>query len=281
MIIARCRRSRAAIPGTGSASGAGPSASTRATASEGWESLGSMRVVGNDAGGDPRDVPAWDRCGWWGRRPAPEARAALERQPLLRRPGQRVGAPRRSSDSRSCTGPGSESAREPSAEKSLRPEWCTTERADQRARPGDVLTGHPATVGRDLAAHVGRRRAQRERLDVADGLAQAAVLVEVAAHEVERAVIVGVQDRRARVVDLRPAGGEQLAPEGLVLGVGHLAEADLLPARARVTGVDVGEEGRVALALDDGVPSGAKLAKNSSSSRAIIGLVPGRGRCGP
>ncbi len=80
-------------------------------------------------------------------------------------------------------------------------------------------------------------------------LAQAAVLVEVATHELDRTVVVRVQDGRARVVDLDPAGVEQVSAERLVLGVGDLAEADLLPAVARVAGVDVRQEGRVTRAL--------------------------------
>ena len=97
-----------------------------------------------------------------------------------------------------------------------------------------------------------------------------------------RAVVVRVQHGGAGVVDLAPAGREQVGAERLVLGVGDVAKADLLPAGARVAGVDVREEGRVAGALDRRPRRRARSrAKNSVSSRAIIGLVSGRGRCGP
>ncbi len=111
--------------------------------------------------------------------------------------------------------------------------------------------GHPATVARHGAGDVAGGAGERERLYVAGALAQAAVLVEVAAHELDRPVVVRVQHRGAGVVDLAPAGREQVAPKRLVLGVGDLAEADLLPAGARVAGVDVREERRVAVALND------------------------------
>ena len=123
---------------------------------------------------------------------------------------------------------------------------------------------------------------QPERLDVPGRLAQATVLVEVAAHELDRAVVVGMEYGCAGLVDLAPARREHVDAERLVLGVADVAKADLLPAGARVAGVDVREERRVAVALErPGCPSGEKPAKNSLSSRAIIGLVSGRGRCGP
>ena len=83
-------------------------------------------------------------------------------------------------------------------------------------------------------------------------LAQAAVLVEVAAHELRGTEVVRVQHGRPRVVDLAPARGEHVTPEGLILGVGDVTEADLLPAPAQVAGVDIREERRVPLALQDG-----------------------------
>jgi hypothetical protein len=68
---------------------------------------------------------------------------------------------------------------------------------------------------------------------------------------------VGVEDSGARVVDLRPARGEQVGAECLILGVCDLAEADLLPAGPRIASVDVGEEGGVARALHHCLLSGS------------------------
>ena len=85
---------------------------------------------------------------------------------------------------------------------------------------------------------------------------QTAVLVEVAPHELDRPVVMRVQDGGAGVVDLHPAGVEQVGAKRLVLGVGDLAKADLLPAGARVAGVDVGEERLSSGALNHRLPVG-------------------------
>ena len=115
----------------------------------------------------------------------------------------------------------------------------------------EALLCRPAPIAGHLRAHLASRGEHAEGLDVTGALAQAAVLVEVAAHELQRAVVVRVQDRRAGLVDLDPAGLQHVGAEGLILGVGDLAKADLLPAGARVAGVDVRQEGGAALSLVD------------------------------
>ena len=123
------------------------------------------------------------------------------------------------------------------------------------ARPGDrvaaghVVLAHPAAVGGDQRAHVADGRPHADRLDVPDRLAQAAVLVEVAAQELERRVVVCVQHRSSRRVGLPPprVGGER-APERLVLAVRDVGEAQLRPAGAPVGRVDVRQERRIVAA---------------------------------
>ena len=62
----------------------------------------------------------------------------------------------------------------------------------------ETLLGGPASIAGHGAAHVASGVEHAEGLDVAGALVQAAVLVEVAAHELERAVVVRVQDRGGR-----------------------------------------------------------------------------------
>ena len=113
-----------------------------------------------------------------------------------------------------------------------------------------------------------------ERLDVVDRRAQPAVLVEVAAHELDRRVVVRVQDAGAGVVRLAPRRVRgQRAAEGLVLAVAHVVEADLLPARAPVGGVHVRQEGRVARAEDARLVAedGEELGQLARDHRARVG----------
>ena len=126
---------------------------------------------------------------------------------------------------------------------------------------GHAVVVQPATVPAHADADRPDRAERAERLDVAGRLPQAAVLVEVAAHELGRAVVVGVEDGGRRVVDLGPAGGEHVLAERLVLGVVDLPEAKLLPAAAGVGGVDVGEEHRPLGSLDDGPPVGREAGE--------------------
>ena len=89
------------------------------------------------------------------------------------------------------------------------------------------------------------------------------------------AVVVRVQDRCGGLVDLDPAGLQQIDAEGLVLGVGDLAKADLLPAGAGVAGVDVREERGVAGALHPRLPAGREpreeLGELAGDHRARVG----------
>ena len=131
---------------------------------------------------------------------------------------------------------------------------------DRAGRPASALAGrvpalpHPPRVVLHPPADVAGARRPGQRLNVTGAVAKAAVLVEVASHEADRAVVVRMQHRRAGVVGLLPAAVEQLAAEGLVLGVGHVVETDLLPALAPVAGVHVREESRVAGPLHHRVP---------------------------
>ena len=119
-----------------------------------------------------------------------------------------------------------------------------------------------------------------EALDMPDRVAQAPVLVEVAAHELERAVVVRVQHGGAGVVDLAPApvGGER-APERLVLAVVDVVEPQGLQAVTAVGRVDVREEGRVAVARRPGGRRGRgerreELGQLARDHRARV--VPGQ-----
>ena len=85
---------------------------------------------------------------------------------------------------------------------------------------------------------------------MASGLAQAAVLVEIALREFERAVVVSVADRGVWMEHLHPAGLEHRAPERLVLGVLHVRKAHLGPALARIARVHVREEREIARSLE-------------------------------
>jgi len=76
---------------------------------------------------------------------------------------------------------------------------------------------HPAQVTGHRVAHVARGRKHLERLDVSGGLAESAILVEVAPHELGGPVVVSVHYGGTRVVDLRPAGREHVRPERLIL----------------------------------------------------------------
>jgi hypothetical protein len=147
-------------------------------------------------------------------------------------------------------------------------------------RRGQAALAHPAPVRGHEPPDVARARAHAEALDVADGLAQAAVLVEVAAHEAPRWVVVRMQHGRAGMEDLRPAGGEHRTRERLVLGVGHVGEADLLPALAPVGGVDVGQERLVARALEHGRAvgpvQGEELLQLARDHRRRLGAGPVR-----
>src|SRR5205814_1228109 len=74
---------------------------------------------------------------------------------------------------------------------------------------------------------------------------------------------------------------QEVATEGLVLGVGHVAKADLLPAGPGVAGVHVGQELGVAPPLDRG-PSlrrepGEELGELAADHRAGVGA----GQVGP
>ena len=98
-------------------------------------------------------------------------------------------------------------------------------------------------------------------LHVPAGLAEPAVFVEVALHEVERPVVVGVAHGRVGVEDLRPARLQHGPAEGLVLAVREIVEADLLPARPRVAGVHVREEGEPARPLHRGPAVGREAGE--------------------
>ena len=91
-------------------------------------------------------------------------------------------------------------------------------------------------------AHGAHGRAKAPRLDVAENLTQAAVLVEVAAHEGERRVMVRMQHSCARVKDLRQPCLDQLTAEQLILGVRHVPERDTLPCPACQAAVDAREK---------------------------------------
>src|SRR5438105_483378 len=90
---------------------------------------------------------------------------------------------------------------------------------------------------------------------------QTAVLIEVPAHELRPAVVVGVKHRGARVIDLAPSGCEKVTTEGLVLGVGDVAEAQFLPAAPRVARVRVGQERGIPYALHVRPAVGRKRGK--------------------
>ena len=156
--------------------------------------------------------------------------AALERQRAL--DGRAAGG------CRGCRAP-----RTPCGRCGGRPSGRSSAPARRGARP---VLAHPAPVAGDERAHVAHRRAHADPLDVPDRLAQPAVLVEVAAHELDRRVVVRVQHAGARRVGLPPRGVRgQRAAERLVLAVRDVVEADLLPARPAVRRVHVGEERRV------------------------------------
>ena len=181
--IAIRSRSRSAIPGTGSSSGAG---AVRAHARR-------LLVV--------LLAPAPRRH----RRPGGRRAGAARRRRGARR------AP--SSESRRLTGPGRLAARDPAGAARRRPVWCTSERTAQRARSPGAKPCSP--IQRTSAPTSAERAAQPQRLDVARRLPQAAVLVEVAAHELERAVVVRVAARRrrgGRPSSSRPRAGPRRTP---------------------------------------------------------------------
>ncbi len=119
------------------------------------------------------------------------------------------------------------------------------QRAHERAAL-DPLAAQPALVVADQPADRQRRVDGVGDLDVVEHLAQRAELVEVAPQELRRRVVVRVQHAGVRVVDLRVAGLDHLAPEQLVLGVGDLAVGHLAPRRLGHAAVDVGEEAQPA-----------------------------------
>ena len=206
-----CSRSASAMPGTGSSSGATPSREIRVTS---------------------RYTSA-PRAGWrHGRSPAGPAGsvdATLERdRPLhgLRAAGARA----------------SRAPRTPCGRRGAPPTDRSTPAARAPATPCSRIQRRSALT---RLADVARRRAHADRLDMPARLVQPAVLVEVAAHEAGERVVVGVQDRRARVERAAPAMRAHGARERLVLGVRHVREADLLPARTPVARVDVRQEDRV------------------------------------
>ena len=158
-----------------------------------------------------------------------------------------------------------------------------TERAVQRARlrSTPALAHVPpvgAPPGRGCRAAVER---SADRLDVADRLAQAAVLVEVAAHELDRRVVVRVQDGGAGVVGLAPARvrGERAA-ERLVLAVARRRRSGSPPStragrrRSRSTGTS----GRRA---EDARLRRRRWRRTRSARARSSGSCPARGRCGP
>ena len=188
----------------------------------------------------------------------PPGRRALERQRALE--PARAGAPRAS---RAPTPPGA-------------PPWCTA--SAPASAPGGRAASPRSRIQRRVGPHlVSRGRARAERLHVSARLAQAAVLVEVALHELDRAVVVRVAHGGAGMEDLHPARLEHRAAEGLVLGVGERPAKRISSQQARaVAGVHVRQEGRGRPRA--GAPArrrATKPAKNSVSSRAIIGLVSG------
>ncbi len=184
---------------------------------------------------------AWASRGRPRRRPAGRApRAPRRRGPRAR--GAAAGAPaagRRASRAR----------RTPAGSRGGAPSGRPSGRAPGRP----ALLAHPAEIARHLPARGARDGARRHALDVADRLAQAAVLVEVAPHELDRRVVVSVQNGGTRVVDLEPARVEHRPRERLVLGVRHVGEADLRPAGAGVAGVHVREEDGAVDPLDPGL----------------------------
>ena len=168
----------------------------------------------------------------------------------------RIGRPSSESEPRNAAGRRSE--REPSAENTRLPVWWTPARALQRSRSTRRCRSRPSSgVVPHGRSHLPRRGDRAERLDVPRRLAQPPVLIEVAAHELDRAVVMSVEHGRIRMKDLRPARSQHVHPKGLVLGVVDLAKPDLGPAGAPIAGVDVGEEGALPLALQHRSPSGA------------------------
>ena len=75
-------------------------------------------------------------------------------------------------------------------------------------------------------------------------LAQPAEVVEVPAQRVQRRQVVGVPHGGLGHVRLRHPGGEHVARERLILGVGHRSEGDALPRPPRHRSVRAAEEAR-------------------------------------
>ena len=114
-----------------------------------------------------------------------------------------------------------------------------------------------------------------------DCVAQPAVLVEVAAHEFDRAVVVGVLHNRGRLVDLAPARRQHRSRERLVLRVRDVLEADLLQQRAQVARVHVREEHRPVRRPAEPGGRPARSRRRTRSARAqSSGWCPGAGGAG-
>ena len=171
----------------------------------------------------------------------------------------------------------------------LRPAWWTRRaRGPARTRaPADSPARASSAGRRATCARTSRTAEPRaDALDVADRLAQPAVLVEVAAHELERR---GSRARAAPaargVVGLAPARRRAWrAPNAWSSRVGDVGEADLLPARARGSAAFTFERnvGSPRPCRRAGRAVGRERRRRTRSARArSSGSCPAAGRCGP
>ena len=147
------------------------------------------------------------------------------------------------------------------------------------------MLAHPRPVRRDLPTHRAQRSAAAQRLDVAGRRKQPLVLVEVPTHELDGPVVVCVENGRAGVERLEPASGKGIAPEGLILAVRDVAEADLRPAGPAVARVHVGEERLVVDAVQDWTAGGREgreeLGQLAGDHRARVGARKVRSEAHP
>ena len=140
-------------------------------------------------------------------------------------------------------------------------------------QPRGLVLGEVGAIGSDGAAddpggpaNQVARRARAGAGVPADAVAQAAVLVEVAPEALDQPVVAGMERRRARVVDLVPAGGEQVGSHGLVLRVRQVETH--LPGRSRDAGVAVRQVRRVAAAMHHWFPARARNRRRSRGAGA-------------